>query len=163
MFTTIRAAILASLLSCVAVAADKDVISGRVTKVIDGDTIVVDSRGEKVTVRLEGIDAPERGQDFGTAATKHLRSMVDEKDLIVIQTGTDKYGRKLGTIVTAEGSVNAKMVSDGYAWHFKKYSTDKDLAEREVEARNARRGLWAMKNPVPPWDYRKDKAASSKK
>jgi endonuclease YncB( thermonuclease family) len=29
------------------------------------------------------------------------------------------------------------------------------LAEAEELARRAKRGLWSMPNPVPPWEYRK--------
>jgi endonuclease YncB( thermonuclease family) len=47
------------------------------------------------------------------------------------------------------------LVKAGLAWHFKRYSSDKVLAAEEEAARKAQRGLWAMPNPVPPWDFRK--------
>lgn len=54
--------------------------SGEVGGVKDGDTIVVlhDGRGE--TIRLYGIDAPEKGQDFGNRAKQTLSDLVFGKD-----------------------------------------------------------------------------------
>jgi len=49
------------------------------------------------------------------------------------------------------------MVAEGYAWHYKQYSKDADLVKAEKEAREAKKGLWADPNPVPPWEYRKGK------
>jgi hypothetical protein len=47
--------------------------------------------------------------------------------------------------------VNRRMVADGMAWHYARYSKDAGLAAAEREARAARRGLWADKAPTPPW------------
>ena len=46
------------------------------------------------------------------------------------------------------------MVKAGLAWHYKQYSKDKRLAELEADARAAKRGLWADKSQVPPWEWR---------
>jgi endonuclease YncB( thermonuclease family) len=46
------------------------------------------------------------------------------------------------------------MVRKGYAWHFKKYSSDKILAADEDHAKSMRAGLWADNEPVAPWDFR---------
>ena len=45
----------------------------------------------------------------------------------------------------------------GYAWHFKKYSSDKEYDKIETEARENKRGLWQDKNPVAPWTWREIK------
>ena len=39
-----------------------EVIEGRVVRVVDGDTIVVDHNAERHRIRLSGIDSPERDQ-----------------------------------------------------------------------------------------------------
>ena len=49
------------------------------------------------------------------------------------------------------------MVQEGWAWHYVQYSKDALLAKAEKEAREAKRGLWAGPNPIPPWEYRKGK------
>jgi hypothetical protein len=50
--------------------------------------------------------------------------------------------------------INLEMVKEGWAWHYKAYSSDKTLADAEVAAKKIRRGLWADSNPTPPWEYR---------
>ena len=50
--------------------------------------------------------------------------------------------------------VNLVLVAGGLAWHFKRYSDDDLLSDAEIDARRARRGLWADPNPTSPWDWR---------
>ena len=72
-------------------------VTGRVVAVTDGDTIkVLDANEVQHKVRLTGIDAPERGQPFGTVSRDHLASMVAGKDVRVESTKNDRYGRLLG-------------------------------------------------------------------
>jgi endonuclease YncB( thermonuclease family) len=47
------------------------------------------------------------------------------------------------------------MLRAGMAWHFKKYSDDTEYAQLENQARRTKTGLWADKNPVEPWIFRK--------
>ena len=54
------------------------------------------------------------------------------------------------------------MIEAGYAWHFKRYSSDVLLANAEIKARKNQLGLWADETPVAPWDWRKDKKAKRK-
>ncbi len=69
MFKIITAALLASFLS-IALA---DEIKGRVVSVADADTItVLDAANTQHKIRFEGIDAPEKGQDYGTKATETI-------------------------------------------------------------------------------------------
>lgn len=122
--------------------------------VTDGDTIKVLVDKATATVRLEGIDAPESGQSFGTKARQALAELVAGKTVTVKKTGTDKYSRTLGFVVANDVDVNAKMIEDGWAWHFVKYNDEERLQELEVAARKAKRGLWADNNVLAPWDYR---------
>ena len=64
--------------------------SGKVIGVTDGDTIKVLVNKESVTVRLEGIDAPESGQSYGKKSKEALAEMVAGKTVTVKKTGTDK-------------------------------------------------------------------------
>jgi endonuclease YncB( thermonuclease family) len=43
------------------------------------------------------------------------------------------------------------------AWHFTKYSKDPTLKRLERDARNAQVGIWSLRNPTAPWEYRKNK------
>lgn len=137
-----------------AVVADDDRDHYRVVSVHDGDTLrILDGKEERV-VRLDGIDAPETRQPFGTKARDALAGMTMGKTVAVIGTKRDKYGRTLARIEVEGQDVNREMVAAGMAWHFTKYSDDATLAAAEVEARDASRGLWADKQPMPPWEWR---------
>jgi len=148
--------------------APAETLAGKVVAVVDGDTIrVLDSRKVQHMIRLHGIDAPEGGQAFGQRSKQHLSAMIMGKDVVVAVSGLDKFGRELGVITFAAlpkpVNANISMVREGMAWHFVRYAPrDKELAAAEAEARKAKRGLWADKAPVPPWDYRAAKQKSEK-
>jgi len=138
-------------------AADPQTITGRVVSIADGDSITVLIDGAQVKIRLVGIDAPERKQPFGTRSREHLANLVHEKDVTVETAGTDRYGRTLGTVYVGGKNVNAAMVESGMAWHYVQYSRDKRLMILEHDAREFRRGLWTDLDPVPPWEWRRQK------
>jgi len=71
--------------------------------------------------------------------------------------GQDKYGRTLGEVFDGAESINRRLVRDGMAWHYVKYSTSKELADAEKSARQSKAGLWADPAAVPPWEYRAKK------
>jgi len=48
------------------------------------------------------------------------------------------------------------LLREGMAWHYKKYNQDADLAHLEVIARKNKVGLWGMREPVAPWDWRRN-------
>ena len=76
-------------------------------------------------MRLEGIDAPEKKATALEAKSKAaLGKLVAGKAVTVEKTGTDKYDRNLGIVIIGDVDVNAKLVEDGWAWHFKKYNSD---------------------------------------
>ncbi len=55
--------------------------NGKVSKVIDGDTIWVRSDSTTIKVRLSYIDAPELKQIFGIQSKKYLTSLVLDKNV----------------------------------------------------------------------------------
>ena len=137
---------------------------GKVVGVSDGDTITVLVDKKPIKIRLEGIDAPEAKQSFGNRSKQALSDLVFGKEVRVKKTGEDRYGRSLGLVSTDGIDINAKMIQDGWAWHYKKYNRDSKLADLEMQARAAKRGLWTESNPLAPWDFRdrqKPKQAAS--
>jgi endonuclease YncB( thermonuclease family) len=130
-------------------------LSGRVVRVRDGDSIVVLAGGAQVEVRLDGIDCPELHQAFGKRAKQRTGELASGRDVRVEAKGRDRYGRELAEVFLPDGrSLNRELVSEGYAWWYRKYSNDADLGERESAARAARLGLWADRAAVPPWEFR---------
>lgn len=128
---------------------------GTVVRVRDGDSIVVQRGGVGIEVRLDGIDSPELTQAFGRKAKNFTASLALGKTVRLVGKGRDRYGRELAEVFFSDGSsLNRELLSAGYAWWFRKYSTDRSLESLEQTARKERRGLWAVKNPTPPWDFR---------
>lgn len=116
-------------------------------RVLDGDTLRLGDR----TLRLYGLDAPERGQqcvtpagqtyDCGGAAAAALAQLVAERPVTCRLHGRDRFGRALG-ICQAEGmELNASLVSAG--WALADASRQPSLVPLEAAARARQSGLWA--------------------
>lgn len=134
--------------------------TGRVVGVADGDTISVLHDGKAERVRLNGIDCPEKGQAFGAQAKAVTSAMTFGKEVTVRPVTLDKYGRTVADVVLSDGRIlNRELVTLGLAWWYRKYSTDESLGHLEVEARVAKKGLWADPEPIPPWAFRKQQKA----
>jgi endonuclease YncB( thermonuclease family)/methylphosphotriester-DNA--protein-cysteine methyltransferase len=137
------------------------VIEGKVIRVSDGDTIAVLDKDNKThKIRFQGIDAPESKQDFGQVSKENLSKMVFGKQVTVLYSKLDKYGRVVGKVLLDGRDVNIEQVKAGLAWHYKKYESEQPpedritYAEAEKQARTARLGLWQDANPTPPGDWR---------
>ena len=128
----------------------------QVIAIKDGDTIEILKDGKPLRIRLYGIDAPEKNQDFGSRARQFTSDLVFGKLVDLEIKDTDRYGRTVGIIYLADGrSLNEELVREGFAWHYKAYSKDPALAVLEEAARKAKRGLWAGPTPIAPWEFRK--------
>jgi micrococcal nuclease len=131
---------------------------GRVVGVADGDTITVLHNGRAEVVRLHGIDAPEKGQPFGERAKQFTASLAFGQTVVVQVRDRDRYRRTVADVVLPDGrSLNQALVRAGYAWWFRRYSADHRLAAAEIEARTAHVGLWRDPDPVPPWEWRRNR------
>lgn len=98
-------------------------VPGRVSRIIDGDTLVIDLDqgwhtwriGEHV--RLVGINCPELRTPDGPMARSFTASLTPEGALVtVVSHSLDKYGRVLGQVVLADGRVlNDELLKAGFA------------------------------------------------
>ena len=150
-----RAALLVGALLSLLGAARAEEFSGTVVRVADGDTITVQRDSHAMTVRLVGIDAPEKGQAYGQGAKQFAASLAFGQTVTVRVSGHDRYRRIVGEVILPDGrSLNHELVRAGFAWWFRKYSRDLVLAHLEEEARERHRGLWADPVPEAPWTYR---------
>ncbi len=132
--------------------------SGKVVGITDGDTVtVLDGELRQHKIRLADIDAPEKGQPFGTRARAELGEMVFGKEVTVRPATKDRYGREVASLYLGDQgkSVNLRMVENGMAWWYTQYSRDTAFQSAEREAKSGRTGLWADADPVPPWEWRK--------
>ena len=153
--------LLASLTLVFAAATVAENLTGKVIGVMDGDTIeVLDATKRPHKIRLEGIDAPEKEQAFGNRAKQHLSDQVFGKQVEVVTSKTDKYGRNIGKVLINGKDANLEQVRAGFAWHYKAYQKEQSVVDRtlyadaEAAARSARSGLWRDPQPMAPWEWR---------
>ena len=166
---TLIATALFSLLVAASVSAQS--LSGSVVAIADGDTISVRTdevppglavkTGQTISVRLEGIDAPEHGQSFGDASRQHLSELVYGKQVNLNCQGPDRYDRWACKVLLPNGEdVCLDQIESGMAWHYKQYQRLQNATDRaaygvaEDQARHAKNGLWSEANPVQPQDFR---------
>ena len=127
----------------------------RVEMINDGDTVtLLDTAGQRVRVRLVGIDAPELDQPMGRESRAALAAKLAGGIVRVEGDARDQHGRLLGTLRLADRDLNREMVAEGWAWAFTGFADDDDLIAAESAARRGRRGLWADPQPQPPRQWR---------
>lgn len=142
---------------------------GTVVSVHDGDSIVVAraENGERVRIRLSGIDAPEmpvkgrwEAQPYCKKSRDFLRAMLPIGSRVtLVDAGEDKYTRTLAAVVSLpDGRVaQEELLRAGFAWVYTQHCRDcRQWRALEAEARAKRRGLWRGDKPVPPWEWRRD-------
>jgi len=139
----------------------------KVEHVIDGDTVIVSATSSQVKIRLDSIDCPEDGQEWGDIATRGLIKLIGGKSVKLEVHGSDAHGRTLGTLfvyLQDKGewqNVNERMVTLGHAWVMRLYyghlpkSRQQKLNQLEQWAKSKSVGLWKTDNPIPPWEWRK--------
>jgi endonuclease YncB( thermonuclease family) len=126
-------------------------------RVIDGDTIHVGPD----KYRLAGIDAPEFRQECtdmdgkkyacGRKAKRELEWLIGFSSVRCSSSGTDRYGRILGTCYAGDTNLNAEMVRSGWAVAYRNFSVR--YVPEEREAKNRKAGVWQGEFDYP-WDWR---------
>ena len=122
-----------------------------VTRVIDGDTLVLNN-SEKV--RLSGINAAELGECFSEEAKEKLEQLVIHKEIGLEKdiSDRDKYNRLLRYIYVKDNRifVNGILVQEGYVKVYDKYAYDtkryKQLKKLEENAMENKIGVWQCQN-----------------
>lgn len=143
--------------------AEPQVLKGEVSKVTDGDSVIVKTEdGKEEQVQLEGIDAPEFKQAAGDKAADYLKEKVLKKPVEVRWKARDNYKRILGTIFHEDKDVNLEMLTKGWAWHYERYNKDEKYAAAQKQAKEAKIGLWEEENPTAPWDFRRSNRGGAK-
>lgn len=130
-------------------------LAARVVGVADGDTLTVLYGGQPVKVRVEGVDCPERGQPFGTAAKRFTSEHTFGKVVELRSHRHDRYGRLVSRVLVGKEDLGLALLAAGLAWHYTQYSNDSTYAQAEQAARTRHVGLWSQKAPVPPWVQRR--------
>ncbi|WP_145420612.1 thermonuclease family protein [Planctomycetes bacterium K23_9] len=131
-------------------------IAGELERAMDGDSFWFCAHsGERLEIRLEGIDCPEKGQPFAEEAKTWLEQVTSGRTIWLLPVGKDKYGRTLANVHNGEIWINGESVRRGLAWHYVSFNKDGRLARLQMDAQEAQTGIWSDRQPIPPWTYRK--------
>lgn len=144
------------------VQADGRSLPGRVLRVVDGDSLVLDVRGSQYRIDLAGIDAPELNQPWGPAAGERLRRLLAGAFVVVEVQGGEGTALS-GGIRLRNRDPALQLLEEGLAWSLFRESAGGDSADdrpnpylaAEQAARAARLGLWSEPMPIPPWEWRR--------
>lgn len=150
------AALAAGSYLTVPAAAQQDLLSAQVLRVIDGDTLDVRLDSGRMRVRLHGIDAPERNQPGGDAATRWLTERVGNRRVQLEPVSQDQYGRMLAIVHRDGANLNGDLVRAGHAWAYRRHlrAEDAGWCDLEAAARREGAGLWGSAMPAAPWEFR---------
>lgn len=131
-------------------------VSGVVTRVVDGDTLLVAPSGQPpLTVRLRDIDAPEICQPHGPEARAALEEYALGQAVTMHTVARDTHGRTVARVATAERDLSVRMVEEGHAWSVRSKYDRGPLVKEERVAKALGRGFHATAGHVFPWDFRR--------
>lgn len=128
-----------------------------VTRVVDGDTIIVDTNGAQEKIRLIGVDTPETVdprkpvQCFGKEASLFTKNLLEGREVRLesdsSQGDRDKYGRLLRYVFLEGGTfINREIIAQGYGHEYTyrtPYQYQADFKTAERRAQETHRGLWS--------------------
>ena len=151
-----RSALLFLAVVCLLTTAAWSSETARVTRVVDGDTLVVSIAGEEERVRLIGVDTPETVHPqkpveyFGKEASVFTKLMAEGRTVRLEgdpqNFDRDKYRRLLRYVYLPDGRLlNAEIIRQGYGFAYTRFPFSKmeEFRVLERDAREAGRGLWA--------------------
>lgn len=143
-----------------------------VKQVVDEDSLIVNCDGEELKLRLCGIDAPEKTQDFASEAQNKLQKLayLNKGQVFVTKIELDRDGSTIAEVNVWTGKVipnygreylliNAELVKEGLAYHYKIFSSTCHnkyfISTAEEEAITNKIGVWSKDKEEKPWDFRK--------
>ena len=160
---------LAALLLSLALPVAAATIEGRVVGVTDGDTItVLDHQNVQHRVRVASIDAPERKQPYSSRSKENLSWWIFNRTVVVESTKRDRYKRIIGQVFLDGHDIGLEQVRAGMAWWYRAYSKEQKHEDRELykqaelAAKERKLGLWRGRDPIPPWEWRKNQRGIKK-
>ncbi len=131
-------------------------VSGLVTKVVDGDTIDVFLNGKTEKIRIIGINSPETVDPrrpvecYGKEASAYAKSLLNGKIVTLepdeTQANRDRYSRLLRYVyIEGKTDFGLNMIKEGYAYEYTydiPYIKQKEYKNAQTEAENKKLGLW---------------------
>ncbi|MCC9595253.1 MULTISPECIES: thermonuclease family protein [unclassified Rubrivivax] len=147
---------LALLAGAAFAAPPKTPIEGRVTQVIDGNTVVVTpADGTPVRVRLAGAEAPLACQDWGPESRRELAERAQGHLVTVTRPVSGRDGVVTGSVLLDGQDLARHMVSEGHAWSSRVKWDRGPFVKEERVAHALQRGLHAARGALRPADFRR--------
>ena len=142
---------------------DHVAIHGRITDIVDGDTlnVLLQEAKQQIRVRIAFIDAPEKGQAFGQRAKAAMSELVFNKDVELLPHSIDCHWRLVAQVLVDGQDAGLELLKQGLCWVYEKYvpEASADIQNRyrdaQAAAESVKLGLWQDSDPVPPWKWRK--------
>jgi micrococcal nuclease len=130
---------------------------GLCVRVPKGDEITIRWEDKDQRVRLDGIDAPDKGQPFALRAKQFVSALALNQEVVITVRQVDRYGRIIGTVELPDGRIlNHALIQEGLAWWFPELAPDDtELSLLQLEAQGKRRNIWSEPSPTPPWEFRR--------
>lgn len=126
-----------------------------ITRVVDGDTVWIESYIGNQPCRLQHIDAPEVNEPLYREAKEYIEKYWMNKAIWVTATSIDRYGRWIVTIEDHQGNqLHWELLRKGLVYHFRKYSNDQASFVMEKKARTEGVGLWSNPKQYQKWNER---------
>ena len=123
----------------------------------DGDT-------EPFEIRLYGIDAPERGQEYAKQSREELIKLIRNKSIRVEVMDADRYGRTVAKVFRNGLYINLELLKRGLAWFYSYHAgADDELRQAQEYARAHKNGLWQSDTPISPRKRRKSNPSTRHK
>lgn len=125
---------------------------GVVTYVVDGDTVHVrpPGGGRPISIRIDGIDAPEICQAGGSASRDALKHRALGQRVAVYGRQHDDYGRLLARIFLDDEDLAGWMVAQGLAWSYRYRHNAGPYALEQGRAEAAGLGMFSPAAAAPP-------------
>lgn len=148
-----RALLAVLLCACSAEIAVSPTSAASLVRVIDGDSLLIESGGERIEMRLAGVNAPEIDECLGAEAAVTLEALTSSVPLAVRLDGQDQFGRSLGDVLVDGASVAERMVAEGMALAISG-SGDSGRFALQERARRDGEGIWSASacgatGPIP--------------
>lgn len=137
------------------------IVQGRIVGIIDGDTVsLLDTSRRQHRIRISGIDAPEQTQPFGQRAKSSLAALAFDREASA-ECRTHRQFQETCVVRINGLDLGLEQLRAGMAWWYRPSEVEEAPRTREeyeraaFEAKAQRLGLWADKNPIEPWNWRR--------
>jgi endonuclease YncB( thermonuclease family) len=146
----------AGLMLVAAAALAAPALQGRVTQVIDGQTLLLAAAdGKPVQVSLSGVVTPLLCEPGGTEAREGLKDWALNQEVLAAPVGRPEGGRLVAKVTLNGDDLSRRMVEEGHAWSLREKWDRGPYVKQERMAGALSRGLHGMAGVHPPPQYKR--------